>query len=184
VPTVWPVLVHLRVIVYQLAVRAKHKGATRANPDDWIMKVKIFFRASRRRIGATHLYALASPYASYGPAQYRHPPFNIPRSAPAACRPRLPLTQQSQRMLHNFPPGCPPLQKKLCTALSTGCNHSTLQWYCYRRHTSHHATATRGSHIYVACRSVCDQDQEFWSVKIVLDRLIAWLYYESAVNMT
>ena len=35
VPIVWPVLVHLRVIVvYQLAVRAKHKGGTRANPDD------------------------------------------------------------------------------------------------------------------------------------------------------
>ena len=55
--------------------------------------------------------------ASYGPAQYRHPPFNIPRFAPAACRPTLPLTQQSRIMLHNFPPGCPPLQKKLCTAL-------------------------------------------------------------------
>ena len=50
--------------------------------------------------------------ASYGPAQYQHPPFNIPRSAPAACRPRLPLTQQSRRMLDKFPPGCPPLQKK------------------------------------------------------------------------
>ena len=80
------------------------------------MKVKIFFRASHRRIGAARLYALASPYkiASYGPAQNRHPPFTIPRSAPAACRPRLPLTQP---MLNNFPPGCPPLQKKLCTAL-------------------------------------------------------------------
>jgi len=31
--------------------------------------------------------------ASYGPAQYRHPTFNISRSAPAACTPRLPLTQ-------------------------------------------------------------------------------------------
>ena len=26
---------------------------------------------------------------------------------------------------------------------------------------SHHAAATRGSHIHVACRSVCDRDQEF-----------------------
>jgi len=26
-------------------------------------------------------------------------------------------------------------------------NHSTVQWYCYRRRTSHHAAATRGSHI-------------------------------------
>ena len=52
--------------------------------------------------------------ASYGPAQYQHPPFNIPRSAPAACRPRLPLTHQ---ILNNFPAGCPPSQKKLCTAL-------------------------------------------------------------------
>jgi len=33
-------------------------------------------------------------------------------------------------------------------------------------------THTRGSHIHVACRSVCDQDQESWSVKIILDRLI------------
>jgi len=106
-------------------VRAKHKGGTRANPDDWIMKVKNFFRASRGRIGATRLYALASPYASYGPAQYRHPPFNIPRSTPAACRPRLPLTQQSWRMLDNFPPDCPPLQKKLCTALTI---ISNLEW--------------------------------------------------------
>ena len=32
--------------------------------------------------------------------------------------------------------------------------------------------ATRGGHIHVACRSVCDQDQESWSVKIVLDRLM------------
>ena len=31
----------------------------------------------------------------------------------------------------------------------------------------------RGSHIRVACRSVCDRDQESWSEKIVLDRLIA-----------
>ena len=38
-------------------------------------------------------------------------PFNIPRSAPAACRPRLPLTQQSRRMFNNFPPGCPPCKK-------------------------------------------------------------------------
>ena len=34
VPIVGPVLVHLRVIVYQLAVHAKHKGGTRAKPDD------------------------------------------------------------------------------------------------------------------------------------------------------
>ena len=34
-----------------------------------------------------------------------------------ARRPRLQMTQQSPRMLHNFPPGCPPYQKKLCTAL-------------------------------------------------------------------
>ena len=33
--------------------------------------------------------------------------------------------------------------------------------------------STRGSHIHVACRSVCDQDQQIWSAKIVLDRLIA-----------
>jgi len=55
---------------------------------------------------------------------------------------------------------------------STEYNHSTVQWYCYRRHTSHHAVATRSSHIHIACRSVCDWNQEFWSVKIVLDHLI------------
>jgi len=57
------------------------------------------------------------------------------------------------------------------TAVATGYNHSTVQWYCYRWHTSQHAAATRGSHIHVACRSVCDRDQEFWSVKIFHDRL-------------
>jgi len=31
-----------------------------------------------------------------------------------------------------------------------------VQWYCYGQHTSHHAAAARGSHIYVTCRSVCD----------------------------
>jgi len=51
--------------------------------------------------------------------------------------------------------------------------------------TSHHIAATRGSHIHVACRSVCDRDQEFISVKIFLDRsvprlLMAWLYYTKA----
>ena len=34
------------------------------------------------------------------------------------------------------------------------------------------SSATRVSHIHVACRSVCDWDQEFWSVKIILDCLI------------
>ena len=69
--------------------------------------------------------------ASYGPAQYRHPPVNIHRSAPAACRPRLPLTQQSRRMLGNFPPGCPPLQIKLCTAL-----HSAAALICPQEDTT------------------------------------------------
>jgi len=87
------------------------------------MKVKNFFRASRGRIGAPRLYTLASPYTKLLPMVLHSigtPPFNIPRSAPAACGPRLPLTQQSRRMLDNFPPGCPLLQKKLCTALE--CN--------------------------------------------------------------
>ena len=35
------------------------------------------------------------------------------------------------------------------------------------------AWLARGSHIHVACRSVCDRDQESWSMKIVLDLLIA-----------
>ena len=32
---------------------------------------------------------------------------------------------------------------------------------------------SRGSHIRVTCRSICDCDHESWSVKIVLDHLIA-----------
>ena len=85
---VWPVLVHLRVIVYQLAVRAKHKGGTRANPDDWLKVGEIFFRASRGRIGATRLCALPStvPVPIQNcfllPCTVSAPPFNIPRSAP------------------------------------------------------------------------------------------------------
>ena len=31
---------------------------------------------------------------------------------------------------------------------------------------------SRGSHLYVACRSVCDHDQIFWLATSVLDRLI------------
>ena len=38
---------------------------------------------------------------------------------------------------------------------------------------------TRGSHIRVARRSVYDRDQESWSVKIILDHLIAWFYVSS-----
>ena len=37
----------------------------------------------------------------------------------------------------------------------------------------HHSGPSRGSHIRIACRSVCDRDQEFWLLKIVLDCLIA-----------
>jgi len=33
-------------------------------------------------------------------------------------------------------------------------------------------TRSRGSHLHITCRSVCDWDQESWSVKIVLDCLI------------
>jgi len=49
------------------------------------MKVKKFFRALRRRISTTRLYALPVPQliASYGPAHaLSAPPFNISRSAP------------------------------------------------------------------------------------------------------
>ena len=45
----------------------------------------------------------------------------------------------------------------------------------------HRATA-RGSHLYVACRIVCDRDQVFWSTKSVLDRLIAWSFPSDAVD--
>jgi len=79
------------------------------------MKVKNFLRASRGRIGATRLYAPTSPNTKLLPTPLHSigtpPPFNIPRSAPAACRPTLPLTPQSRRMLDNFPPGCPPSKK-------------------------------------------------------------------------
>ena len=61
------------------------------------------------------------------------------------------------------------IYNKTAAVVHTGYNRSNVQWYCYRRHTSHHAAATRGSRIHVACRSVCDWDKEFWSV---LDRLI------------
>jgi len=115
------------VIIHQLAVRAKHKGGTRANPDDWIMKVKKFFPRFART--DRHYTPLCTAFRSASPTDTKllptalhsisTPPFNIPRSAPAACRHRLPLTQQSRRMFNNFPPGCPPLQKKLCTALFT-----------------------------------------------------------------
>jgi len=49
---------------------------------------------------------------------------------------------------------------------------------------AYHWHCSRGSHIHVACRSVCDWDQESWLVKIVLDHsiprlLIAWFYRSS-----
>ena len=79
------------MIVYQLAVRAKHKGGTRANPDDVLNnESENFFRASQGRIGSTSLCALPSAVpvaiqiASYGPVHYQHPPFSIPRSAPGS----------------------------------------------------------------------------------------------------
>jgi len=43
---------------------------------------------------------------------------------------------------------------------------------------------TRGSHIRVACRSVCACDQESWSVKIVLDRLIAPFWGSWSLDFT
>jgi len=54
--------------------------------------------------------------------------------------------------------------------------------FCYGRFT-------RGSHIHVACRSVCDRDQESWTVKIVLNHLIAlfwgsWLLDSTGVQRT
>ena len=38
---------------------SKHKDVTRAHPNNSKMKLKNFFRASHRIIGATHLYAAA-----------------------------------------------------------------------------------------------------------------------------
>ena len=49
---------------------------------------------------------------------------------------------------------------------------------------------SRGSHLYVACWSVCDWDQDFWLAKSVLDRLIVsskaldrLIFYWSKVNL-
>ena len=103
------------------------------------MKVKNFFRASRGKIFSAlradgsalrasmhlplHMLPIALHSIGIRPSTFLHPP-------PAACRPRLPLTQQSPKMLDNFPPGCPPLQKKLCTALMlflpSGCTNPHL----------------------------------------------------------
>ena len=70
-----------------------------------------------------HMLPIALHSIGIRPSTFLHPP-------PAACRPRLPLTQQSPKMLDNFPPGCPPLQKKLCTALMlflpSGCTNPHL----------------------------------------------------------
>ena len=49
-------------------------------------------------------------------------------------------------------------------------------YHSIHRRVTIHCTNThdaRGSHIRVACRSVCNHDQESWSVKIILVRLIA-----------
>ena len=51
------------------------------------------------------------------------------------------------------------------------------------------AIISRGSHICIACRNVCDWGQESWSLKIVLDRLIApfrgsWLLDFTGVQRT
>jgi len=82
-------MVSCSMIVYQLAVHAKHKGGTRANPDDCIMKVKKIFRTLRGWIGAIRLYHCLPECQSQcktGPAHYQHPLFNIPRSAPEVLR--------------------------------------------------------------------------------------------------
>jgi len=45
-------------------------------------------------------------------------------------------------------------------------------------------TKARGSHIRVARRSICDRDQESWSVKIVLDHLIAPFWGSWSLDFT
>ena len=59
----------------------KHKGATRANPDNLNIKVKIFFHALRRQI--KHYMPLYIAFCSGCDTAKFLPtaPFNIPRSA-------------------------------------------------------------------------------------------------------
>jgi len=73
-----------------------------------------------------------------------------------------PCSYRRQTYIVSFPDNFSPQKNGLGTRL---------------RQTSHHAAATRGSHMHVACRSVCYWNQEFWWWK---SSLIAWLYYESA----
>ena len=70
-------------------IYSKHKDGSRANPDDWITKVNIFFRASHGLIAATRLYALPSAVpvptkknCFLQPCTVSAPPFNIPRFVP------------------------------------------------------------------------------------------------------
>jgi len=56
---------------------AKHECATRAHPEKRKMKANLFLRASCRRMGATHLYALLAWQQGIG----TEPPFHNPGSA-------------------------------------------------------------------------------------------------------
>jgi len=78
------VLVHLRVIVYQLAVHCKPRRRYESQSRQLKNEGEKIFRASRGRISYYCLWQ--SPYhykiLSYVPARYVHP-FTIARSAPA-----------------------------------------------------------------------------------------------------
>ena len=83
VPIVWPILVHLRVIVYQLAVQCKAQRCYESQSRQLKNEGEKNFPC--RQITAMCLSALSSAVpgslkkiASYRP-HYPHPTFNIPR---------------------------------------------------------------------------------------------------------
>jgi len=70
----------------------------------------------------------------------------------------------------------PPLDSESVELQSTHTVHVYHTQYWQKVKIVHNvvtAASSRGSHMHVACRSACDQDEESWSVKIVFDRLIA-----------
>ena len=134
------------------------------------MKVNIFsaLRADGSALRASMHLPVHIQNCFLWPCTVSAPPFNIPRSAPAACRPRLPLTQQSRRMLDNFPPGCPPLQKKLCTALLSF-EHQPLYKETF---------IVEGTHTHVLWSLICDS-MVFHLVPFSPSQV--WYYYCSQI---
>ena len=61
------------------------------------------------------------------------------------------------------------------------CGTGTIGLFLAKVHTQTQLRS-RGSHLYVTCWSIRNQDQDFWSVKSVFDHLIAWLCLFEALN--